>query len=163
MSFLGPEQFCLIFIFTNLDEIFKKFESNVYSCGNQIAQICSALFEFMDFQQLEFNSHTDVNGYKPLRRVMFHNSIVRTHINGLGIWKKANKSKQRTLEENNIIEGYENPHRTVEILEKNEEWKKSSERLERISKIIRYGCDNGSVPSEGEWTEMGHTIQTEII
>ena len=146
-----------------VDEIFKKFESNVYSCGNQIAQICSALFEFMDFQQLEFNSHTDVNGYKPLKRVMFHNSIVRTHINGLGIWKKANKSKQRTLEENNIIEGYENPHRTVEILEKNEEWKKSSERLERISKIIRYGCDNGSVPSEGEWTEMGHTIQTEII
>ena len=123
-----------------VDEIFKKFESNVYSCGNQIAQICSALFEFMDFQQLEFNSHTDVNGYKPLKRVMFHNSIVRTHINGLGIWKKANKSKQRTLEENNIIEGYENPHRTVEILEKNEEWKKSSERLERISKIIRYGC-----------------------
>ena len=146
-----------------IDIMLANFESNLRSFGNIIAQILAATVEFMEFLELEFQANTDIFGYKPLKKLKFHHSIVQTYISGKGLWHRCNKGKKNALEENEIIKEYTNPNEDIQFLERYEEYKDCSQRKESISEIINYACDENLMPTDADYCRMANVVMTEIV
>jgi hypothetical protein len=146
-----------------IEEALSKYNNNVQDTGNQRATILNTAQDFMDFIELNFNQKINLYGTKPLKEVMTYHTIVRTYISATGIWKTCNEAKQKAQHDNKIRDEYENPNKDIQILERYQDYVKSSERLEDIEKVINFSSDEELMPSDGEMTELGRIIMGETV
>ena len=143
-----------------LDEIMKEYDGN---CGNQTTHILAAFSEWLDFIELEFYKASDYVGTDQAEKVIMHHALVRKYISGTGLWSKCKESKKMSYIKNKIIEKYKNPNKEAEILENNEKYIRSDNRIQNISKVLKTAANEDMEISAKEFTEITNIVMGEVI
>ena len=131
--------------------------------GHQRATLVAAVAQFMNFIELQFNEKLNVWGRKPLEKIISYHNGVKSFINGTKVWKTCNKDRKKQLKNNQVLKEINNPNFEAEILEKYQDYLKSSERLDQIRKIAHFACKDVKKPGNKGMTEFSNVVMGEIV
>ena len=148
---------------TIVEEILKKIDAYGEESGSERGIILSAIINFLEFIELHFASKLDVYGPGPLEKLNPYHKGVTNFLAATGLWRKSNNEKDQAHHSNKVRESYEKPNNDIEILERYQEYLKSLGRQTDIEKVLKFSHKESPLPTDGEWTRLGHIVMGEIV
>ena len=160
--FVKPEEPVYMTSFI-LKEALRKIDSYSGESGSERGTLLCATTDFLDFIELEFNNKMSSFGPGPSEKLWPYHNGVRKFLKSTGEWKISNQEKDKAHQTKKVLEQYENPNKDLQILENYNNYKSSSERLSKFTRVLRFAADDSPLPSNGEMTELGQIVMGEVV
>ena len=129
----------------------------------QKKRVIAAFNQLMDFIELHFTLKLNAFGPDVLNKVMTYHNSVKSFIKGTSQWKNSKDEEMESYEKKKLLKNYQNPNKDMEILEEYKKYIKSSERSQKIQKLLSYASPDAEPPTAAVMTELGITVMEEIV
>ena len=129
----------------------------------QKKRVIATFNQLMEFIEVHFTLKMNAFGPDVLSKVMTYHNSVKSFIKGTSQWKNSKDEEKETYEKNKLLKNYQNPNRDLEILEEYKQYIKSSERSQKIQKLLSFASPDAEPPTASVMTELGITVMEEIV
>ena len=143
-----------------IEEALKKYVAVPDQYGSYIQTILSTFVSFMSFLEFYFGSKYETLGPEPLATAKIYHAMVKSYIDGLGLWKFASNRRERAQKDKNVLEGYKFPDKDKKFLEAYQAFLESGERYDDILEVFTAANPNAPAPSDVQFCRITNTVMS---